>query len=61
YSLPDDEIITFDKSEEPETWEWKKNLKDPSICSPSRGESLIEAFVESIYQEILAWREDLGF
>jgi len=61
FKLPDDATIDFPASEEPETWNWPPDVQDPRACNPQAGEKLLETFSNAVYEEISAYREDLGF
>ncbi len=61
FKLPDDATIDFPASEEPETWTWPPDMRDAKSCNPEAGERLLDAFSNGIYNEISAYREELGF
>nr|MDO8110471.1 creatininase family protein [Candidatus Sigynarchaeota archaeon] len=60
FKLPDDATIEFPASEEPEQWTWPPDLRDYEACSPDVGEEMLKAFTDGIYEEISAYREELG-
>jgi creatinine amidohydrolase/Fe(II)-dependent formamide hydrolase-like protein len=60
YKLPDDNTIDFPANEEPETWIWPPEMRDPSACSPEVGEKVLKAFSDGIFEEIQVYMEELG-
>ncbi len=58
YSLPKGEKIPLEESSE---WKWQETLRDPSACSPERGEELISAYAEGIALELEEIMREMGF
>ncbi len=58
YSLPHENKVPLKESPE---WTWSEGMKDPSACSPERGEELISAYAEGIALELEENMQEMGF